>query len=122
MKQSSSNEDLRYIIRYTDMKQVAANALRERFGITGPVDEKAHMKIIAEKVLSHPGSLRMDRWHCGTSHCVAGWECVLNEDAKKIEQASDAETAGFAMLPSFSHLFYTDNDTALAALKEIASN
>ena len=119
LKQQPSNYDLRYIIRYTDLKQQAAQILRGKFGITGPVDELADMKEIAKNVLERPGSLKMDKWHCGTSHCIGGWECMLNKDAAEIEKRSDTETAAYAMLPSYSHLFYKSDGEALEFLNNL---
>ena len=123
LTQSPSNSDLRYIIKLCDneIKLEAAYHLRKMYGVEGSLDEVGLMKSIAETVLERPGSLRMDKWHCGTAHCVAGWACVLSEHAKKIESASDTETAGYAMLPSFSHLFFVDNNQALTELKKVAA-
>ena len=119
LKQSPSNDDLLYIVKYTDKKNEAAKELRSRFGAPEIIDEHNHIKAIAEAVLSQPGSLCMDRWHCETTHCLAGWECVLSEEARKIETQSDTETAGCAMLPSYAHLFFSDNETVLEELKKV---
>jgi hypothetical protein len=65
----------------------------------------------------------MSQWHCGTSHCLAGWACVIHPDVMKAEKEIGGENgtriAGSAALPSFAHLFYSDNDTVLEVLKNI---
>jgi hypothetical protein len=62
------------------------------------------MLSIANEVMACPSNLRMDKWHCGTTHCIGGWACVISEYARKIEAATDTETASYAMLPNYSHL------------------
>ncbi|SEV88518.1 hypothetical protein SAMN05428988_0115, partial [Chitinophaga sp. YR573] len=147
LKQSPSNEDLRYIIEYTDkrneageqlLKQSPSNedltvlitngvmiheasaVLRERFGAQ-MVDEAALIKDIATTVNNQPGCLQMEKWHCGTSHCIAGWATILSPIAREIEQKTDTKTAGCTVIPSLAYLFFSDNDTVLKKLKEIAS-
>ncbi|MBX3253949.1 MAG: hypothetical protein KF862_07385 [Chitinophagaceae bacterium] len=117
LKQSPSNEDLRYIIRYTDKKDVAWEQLRKNLNVTAIVNEEALIKDIAKNVLDRPGSLDMSQWHCGTSHCLAGWACVLSPEAAEVEHRYDTETAGDVFLPNYSHLFFEDNDTVLEVLR-----
>lgn len=38
----------------------------------------ALLKKIKARILAKPNAFRMDRWSCGTAHCIAGWACVLN--------------------------------------------
>ncbi len=116
--EGKSNYDLRYIIEYTDKKNEAWEQLMKNLEVTEKVDEEALIKEIAENVLDRPGSLNMGKWHCGTSHCLAGWACILNETAAEIEQRFDTETAGDAVLPSYSHLFFETNEKVLAILEE----
>ena len=82
------------------------------------MDEEALIKEIAQNVLGRPGSLNMGRWHCGTTHCLAGWATVINPVAGMIEKNTSTEVAGCAVLPNYAHLFYSDNDTVLNILKE----
>ena len=121
LTQSPTNEDLLFIIKNTPLKQEAAAALRERHGVFGTLDELGLIRAVADAVLERPGSLRMDKWHCGTSHCIGGHACLISEYARKIELATDTETAAHAMLPSYSHLFFIDDKTALAELQKIAA-
>lgn len=107
---NKSNYDLRQLIRFTDYKQQAAAILRQNIGAQ-LVDEEILIKQIAGQVINRPESLKMDEWHFGTSHCLAGWACVLNPIAKDIEEKYDTEIAGCAVLPNYAHLFFSDNDT-----------
>jgi hypothetical protein len=122
MTQKPSNYDLLYIIEYTDLKQAAAEMLRVNVGVLEPIDEPALIKNIAEHVLAAPNGLHMGDWHCGTAHCLAGWATVLNTTAQAIEQKTDTETAGCIALPSYAHLFFSDNETVLQVLKDVAAN
>ena len=86
------------------------------------IDEKKLIKQIANNVIERPGSLNMNSWHCGTSHCLAGWACVLDEDVMEVEKKESTQIAGAAALPSYVHLFYSDNDTVLQVLENINKN
>ena len=93
-----------------------------------PVIEDIHAKVYA--AASQPGALDMGRWHCGTSHCRAGWVVTLAgkegldlEDkigtpaaAMAIYMASDPERWKTERLPDF----YCDNETALADMARMA--
>lgn len=121
---NKSSYELRDIIANTsdaDLRNAAGAQLKEQVGFTGTVDELALMKEIASAVIDRPGSLDMGSWHCGTSHCIAGWACVLNKDAAALENVYTTELAGAVVLPSYSHLFFKNNEEAMAALKEIAA-
>ncbi|MXV16862.1 hypothetical protein [Hufsiella ginkgonis] len=118
-----TNEQLTYIMEYCpdgDLKNRAWERLRANLGIVVPVDEEVLIKEIANAVLSRPGSLKMESWHCGTSHCLAGWACVLNPIAKEIESKHDTRIAGSAVLPHYAQFFYSDNDQVLEILKGVA--
>lgn len=124
-QQNPSNYDLRYIVRFVSDEAIRNKAwelLKKEQGITETPNEKELIKKIADSVVNRPGSLKMDSWHCGTSRCLAGWACVIDETAKKIEKQSNTETAGRIVLPSYQHLFFSDNETVLNILKEIAGN
>jgi hypothetical protein len=109
LTQNPTNDDLRYIIRWTDKKDEAWEKLRQSIGVEA-IDEDKMIKEIAEIVLKNPGKLRQDNWHCKTAHCIAGWLCVLNGTAADVERRFDTPTAGFALLPKYSHLFYNTNN------------
>ena len=120
MKQNPTNSELQYIIEYTSMKDAAAKELRKMFGAAEEIDEEEMIKKIANEVLSRPGSLHQSDWHCGTSHCIAGHCTLVSEDARKIEEQSNTETAGYAMLPNYANFFYVGNDEALTMLQSKA--
>ena len=50
-------------------------------------------KLIAEA--AEAGNLDMTSWHCGTTHCRAGWAIVFGgEEGKKLEEVFGSEMAG----------------------------
>ena len=79
---------------------------------------------------SAPGALNMSSWHCGTTHCRAGWVITIAGEAGKaledkigtpaaamaIYMASDMERWKTERLPNF----YCDNEKALADMKRMA--
>jgi hypothetical protein len=93
-----------------------------------PVIEDIHAKVYA--AASQPGALKMGSWHCGTSHCRAGWIVTLAGDqgavletkigtpaaAMAIYLASDPDRWKTEKLPDF----YCDNATALADMARMA--
>jgi hypothetical protein len=73
---------------------------------------------------SQPGALDMRRWHCGTSHCRAGWIVTLAGEAGKRLEIDTGSTANAAMLIYAASApgqpipdFYCDNEAALANMK-----
>ena len=94
-----------------------------------PVIEDIHAKVYA--AASQPGALDMGRWHCGTSHCRAGWVVTLagkeglDLEAKigtpaaamAIYMASDPERWKTERLPDF---YCANNETALADMARMA--
>ena len=93
-----------------------------------PVIEDIHAKVYA--AASQPGALNMSMWHCGTSHCRAGWVVTLagkegaDLEAKigapaaamAIYMASDPERWKTERLPNF----YCGNTEALADMARMA--
>ena len=93
-----------------------------------PIIASIHAKVYA--AASQPGALDMGAWHCGTSHCRAGWVVMLagpeglDLEAKigtpaaatAIYMASDPERWATERLPNF----YCDNATALADMARMA--
>ena len=79
---------------------------------------------------SAPGALNMGSWHCGTTHCRAGWVITIAGEAGKaledkigtpaaamaIYMASDTERWKTERLPNF----YCDNENALADMRRMA--
>ncbi len=102
--------------------------LREANLSGAPVIEDIHAKVYA--AASQPGALDMGKWHCGTSHCRAGWVVTLagkegaDLEAKigtpaaamAIYMASDPDRWATERLPDF----YCDNATALADMARMA--
>jgi uncharacterized protein YjbI with pentapeptide repeats len=102
--------------------------LRGAYLSGAPIIEDIHGKVYA--AASQPGALDMGKWHCGTSHCRAGWvvtlagEAGLDLEAKigtpaaamAIYMASDPERWKIERLPNF----YCDNSTALADMARMA--
>jgi hypothetical protein len=59
-----------------------------------PVLQDIDAKILAA-VGPNAEHLDMKRWHCGTSHCRAGWAITLcGKAGKKLEMATSSEMAG----------------------------
>ena len=102
--------------------------LRWAYLSEAPVIEDIHAKVYA--AASQPGALDMGKWHCGTSHCRAGWVVTLagkeGSDlearigtpaaAMAIYMASDPDRWKTERLPDF----YCDNATALADMARMA--
>jgi len=93
-----------------------------------PAIEDIHAKVYA--AASQPGALDMNTWHCGTSHCRAGWVVTLAGKegadleaeigtpaaAMAIYMASDPERWKTERLPDF----YCGNAPALADMARMA--
>jgi hypothetical protein len=93
-----------------------------------PVIEDIHAKVYA--AASQPGALNMSKWHCGTSHCRAGWVVTLAGEAgasleakigtpaaaMAIYMVSDPERWKTERLPNF----YCGNTEALADMARMA--
>jgi uncharacterized protein YjbI with pentapeptide repeats len=93
-----------------------------------PAIEDIHAKVYA--AASQPGALDMSMWHCGTSHCRAGWVVTLagkegadleakigtSAAAMAIYMASDPERWKTERLPDF----YCNNASALADMARMA--
>lgn len=60
----------------------------------------------------------MDTWHCGTTHCLAGWCQVIRNGQ---EDNDTAYEAGVRNLPALARHFFDSDDVALAALRDFAA-
>jgi DNA-binding MarR family transcriptional regulator len=128
LKQSPTNSDLVYIVKNIDgeckVRDEAIFKLRTDLKVPTDFNEESLINEIASIVVSSPDKLKMDQWNCGTSHCLAGWACVLDKDIQKAEQSctssdfSKTEIAGVAALPNYSNLFYENDVTVLNFLKK----
>ncbi len=76
---------------------------------------------------SAPGALGMGQWHCGTTHCRAGWVVTLAGDGGKVLEWAMGTPAAAAMIylasdPKLEKMpdFYASNEAALADMKRLA--
>ena len=124
LKQSPSNLMLAEILQHnTEDKEFSITVgkrLREQIGFVGEVDEIFEMKRIAERAINQPADFEMEDWHCGTSHCIGGWGCLLNKEAARVEVEHGTFVAASALLPSFVPLFFESKETAHKELIRIS--
>jgi len=89
-----------------------------------PVIKNIHQEI--QKATKHKGALKMGDWHCGTSHCRAGWAVHLAGDAGyELEKKTSTATAAYLIYRKSSDLpfalnFYASNEDALAEINRMA--
>ena len=76
-----------------------------------PSDEE--MKIISQIQIEN---LKMKFWHCGTSHCLAGWAQIIS--GRDIDDGK-ALSDGRELLPSLSHLFFAPDKPVKKLLLEL---
>jgi hypothetical protein len=75
---------------------------------------------------SQPNALDMSQWHCGTTHCRAGWVVTLAGDAgKELEAATSTPFAAMQIYrasdPTWAMSdFFASNADALADMKRLA--
>jgi pentapeptide repeat protein len=87
--------------------------------------DKILPKRVAEAIINGADSpkVEMGTWHtCDTVHCLAGWAIHLSGPAGyALERIVGSAVAGVMLLPSASHLFYKDNEAAIAWANEVLS-
>jgi hypothetical protein len=89
-----------------------------------PIIENIHQTVYA--AASAPKALDMGRWHCGTTHCRAGWVVTLAGDAgKKLEEVTSTLHAAMLIYRASDPTwrmsnFFDNNDNALADMKALA--
>ena len=71
------------------------------------------------------GALDMRNWHCGTTHCRAGWAITFGGDAgKKLESLVGPETAARLIYEASTGRaapdFYASNEDAIADIRRCA--
>jgi hypothetical protein len=73
------------------------------------------------KAIIEPSALDMGAWHhCNTTHCLAGWAIHLSGFAGyALESITSPSVAGAMLLPSASHLFYSNNESAIEWANEV---
>jgi hypothetical protein len=111
-------------------KRFHAPQLREVAGkpIAAPEEAAALLRAVAEAATASPDALNMFEWHCGTSHCIAGWAVHLApggyeleaELEKKVGPDKKTLAAGNILLGAeASALFFLNNDDARSALHRV---
>jgi hypothetical protein len=89
-----------------------------------PVIANIHTKML--EAVSQPSALDMGTWHCGTTHCRAGWAVTLaGEEGKALEEFFGTEQAAMQIYkasgsPINPARFYDDNASAMADMKRLA--
>ena len=89
-----------------------------------PVITDIHKKVYA--AASQPGALNMCNWHCGSSHCRAGWVVHLAGDAGyELEHVVGTPLAAMLIYRVSGYEcgiphFFMSNEKALADLKRLA--
>ena len=85
-------------------------------------------KVVYEAA-SQPNALNMIAWHCGTTHCRAGWVVTLaGEGGRALEYAMGTPAAAaliyIASDPNLEKVpnFYDTNANALADMKRLAES
>lgn len=68
------------------------------------------LKRIKRQILRNPKQFSMAHWHCGTTHCIAGWAQVLAGKAPDVHHAVwDARHALAISDEQADQLFYRTN-------------
>jgi hypothetical protein len=90
------------------------------------------LKAIAEVATADHDALKMNKWHCGTSHCIAGWAVHLEgeagyalekEVAKIVGEDRKTLAAGNILLGiEASRLFFLSDDAARSALHQVLAD
>ena len=94
---------------------LAGAFLAGAIGIATADEEAATWASVRTQVLLTPERLQMNDWHCGTSHCVAGWAQELSTDPEI--KAMAPWLAGSRLLPRHAYLFGASDDTVLALMR-----
>lgn len=89
-----------------------------------PVIANIHQRLWT--AVAEPGAFRMGQWHCGTTHCRAGWVVELSgEHGRKLEEIFNTELAamliyrasGFVINPA---RFHDTDEAALIDIRRLA--
>lgn len=101
--------------------------LRGTIGLpTAPAIPDIHVALYS--AAAQPGALDMGAWHCGTTHCRAGWVVTLaGEAGRALETIMGTPAAGaliyLASDPTMTRVpdFYASNAAALADMAALAN-
>ena len=79
------------------------------------------LKAIAEQVVNNPATLEMGKWHCGTTHCLAGWAVHLASSGYQLEKKVGSTLLAGNILLSVepSRLFFAEKGKVLAMLQGV---
>ena len=89
-----------------------------------PIIPNIHQAVY--EAASQPGLLDMGNWHCGTTHCRAGWVVTLaGEAGKALEAATSTPFAAMQIYRASDPTwrmsdFFDSNESALADMKAMA--
>jgi hypothetical protein len=88
---------------------------------TASQQQKNLVAVARAALLTAGNSLEMRDVHtCETTHCMAGWVCILDPQGREMESRLGWETAGLILLGEEAHnMFYTDNQTATTFLQSV---
>jgi uncharacterized protein YjbI with pentapeptide repeats len=85
-----------------------------------PTELEEGLLLKVAKAALEPCALNMENWHtCGTTHCIAGWACVLTQN-KEIEETHGTQIAGLLLLGAEAHShFFDTNEEAKKYLESV---
>ncbi len=89
-------------------------------GVVSRAEAVATLDKVREAVLADETNLDMSSWHCGTSHCIAGWVQVV--EGRRLNDRAALDGIRYAW-PA-AHMFHATDDEALQFLedREYANN
>ena len=83
-------------------------------GVASRAEAVSTLDKVREAVLADETKLNMASWHCGTSHCIAGWVQVVEGLPLNDHAALD----GIRFAWPAAHMFHATDDEALQFLKD----
>ena len=124
-----SCSDCSYCIDCSDCRDCRYCSLNENTtgSLSVPIIENIHSKISAA-IGDGACNLNMESWHCGTTHCRAGWVVTLaGEEGKQLESETDTCFAAMMIYKKSSpeiHVpptrFFESDEAALADIVRCA--
>ena len=101
---------------------VASDSTIERLNAHVPLVDDLDQRMLGAV---ESGALDMRNWHCGTTHCRAGWAITFaGDDGKKLESLVGPETAGRLIYEASTGRiapdFYASNEDAIADIRRCA--
>ena len=101
----------------------ASASTLDRVNLDIPIIDDIHLRMLE---VVDAGTLEMSAWHCGTTHCRAGWAITFAGNAgKRLEKALGSETAARLIYEASTGRpapdFYASNAEAIADIKRCAA-